>query len=192
MLQKVNNFIKINRYTLLVLACLTADVGLFIFGIILLSKGRFLPDGELYQCSTESFRFVARERDAQAFYRSLKDSCEFLSLCVSNFTSIVMMDLCEKPCEHLFSAENTTDSMLVRTCSSNQDIGLGTMLTLWSSMFLFCVLMAACFCPDALYKPMGTMIASCREIFFAPPAVRIHQLEEGMLLPSNESIFNNR
>ena len=166
MLEKIAAFVKVNHCALLGLLIVTSSVGTFIAGIILLKKGYSLPTGELYNCNNQAFKFVAMASDAASFYKKLQGNCLFVSSCGSNLTSIVMRSLCEKSCETLFVSTNTTDAMLVRICSGNMSIGLGTMMAVWGGAGLFCFLLSAIYCCHAVVEPLVKMRDSFRQLFF--------------------------
>jgi hypothetical protein len=186
MLRKIAEFVKINQCTLFALLIVSANIGFFIAGIILLKMGRGLPSGELYQCNKEAFQLVVDEADPAEFYRKLQSQCDRLSSCAANLTAIIMTALCEKPCESLFVTADTADATVVRICSGNTDIGAGTMMVVWGGAGLLCLLLSAVFCCHALVSPLVRMRESYREIFFAPSCDR-QNTHETLQIP----IFDN-
>ena len=178
MLEKMTTFVKVNHCALLGLLLVTGSVVTFIAGIILLKRGSSFPTGELYNCNNQAFKFVAVESDAASLYKKLQANCLFVSSCASNLTSVVMTALCQKSCETLFVSTNVSDAMLVRTCSGNTSIGLGTMMAVWGGAGLFCFLLSAIYCCHAVVEPLVKMRDSFRQLFFqsAEPPMSLEHL----------------
>lgn len=124
----ISDFYSQNKFRLFLTAAVVSGFSLFITGVVCLSRGRPIPPGDIYNCSSTDFSVISQNRDPDEFYQQLQ-SCAFLAQCAVNITLMV----CQRQCTHFFVSEAVANDVIVRTCSANRDLGFGMMAAVWGA-----------------------------------------------------------
>lgn len=168
----ISDFYSQNKFRLFLTAAVVSGFSLFITGVVCLSRGRPIPPGDIYNCSSTDFSVISQNRDPDEFYQQLQ-SCAFLAQCAVNITLMV----CQRQCTHFFVSEAVANDVIVRTCSANRDLGFGMMAAVWGGMVVFAFLAYLVCCTKDFFSGVGECVGSFKSTFF-PSNLSVPILED--------------